>query len=360
MGSESRRPDASLIEQLATRPAAFGFFQAVRLLERAGCRDGRRPLGFDEEPKLETVRLRGHPSLAFPAGDVRDLKRPKGDGESRPPELSVTFLGFLGAAGVLPQHYTELVVRRLQKKDPALLDWLDLLLHRTLSHFHRAWRKYRPLFSFEHARLDPSAADPVELVLRGAIGLATGGLEKRQSIEDDVLLHFAGHFAARRRTAAGLEQVAGGWLAMPVRVRQLVGRWLPIEREERSRMPERGEPHGRHHRLGRDLLLGERARDVSGKVRLEIGPLEHPEYLAILPGTRSHRALQDLVRSYAGPGVACDLRISFVQESLPQARLGGATTDSRLAGAKLGHDAWLGDPPTARSCRPEVFPLLAT
>ncbi len=48
------------------------------------------------------------------------------------------------AAGVLPHHYTELVIRRLQLRDTSLRDFLDVFHHRALSFFYRAWKKYRP------------------------------------------------------------------------------------------------------------------------------------------------------------------------------------------------------------------------
>lgn len=353
MATTGRRPDPALIQSLIERPAAFDFFQAVRLLEALGSASGRKPLGFDHEPRREAVRLRGVPSLAFPAGEIRDVRGlPAGEG-APPPELRVTFLGFLGAAGVLPQHYTELAVRRVQQKDTAFVDWLDLLLHRTLSLLYRAWRKYRPVFSFEHAARTPGSADPTLLALRALAGIATGGMQERQSVPDAALIYFAGHLSSRRRSASGLASLLHAWLGMPVHVRQFVGRWLPVEAEDQSRLPSGAQPQGRHARLGRSLFLGTRVRDVAGKARIEVGPLAHPAYLSILPGTPGHAQLRDLVRTYVGNGIDCDLEISFERDHLPAARLAGA--DSK--GRGLGRDAWIGDPRNARRIRSEVFPL---
>jgi type VI secretion system protein ImpH len=354
MARESRRPDPSLIDALVERPAAFDFFQAVRLLELRGAARGRAPVGFDHDPRAESVRLKGHPSLAFPAGEIREVRNAGVDGAeaARPAEMRVTFLGFLGAMGVLPQHYTELVVRRLQRKDSSLLDWLDLLLHRTLSLLHRAWWKHRPAFSFEQSRRH-GVGDPTRLALRALAGLATGKLAGRLALPDESLLFFAGQLSTRRRSAAGLARVAGAWLRMPARVKQFAGRWLEIEPGDRSLLPSSERRDGRHARLGRDLVLGARVRDVSGKVRLELGPLGYPGYLAVLPGGASHRGLRDLVRTWLGIGLDCDLKVDFERDGLPRTTL---TRDARAARG-LGRDAWLGDPRRAGAIRGVSFPL---
>ncbi len=355
MAATGRRPDPPLIQTLSERAAAFDFFQAVRLLEALGAKTGRRPVGFDHEPRTEAARLKGDPSLAFPAGELRDVRGLGVPDRAAPPDVRVTFLGFLGASGVLPQHYSELVVRRVQQKDTAFLDWLDLLLHRTLSLLHRAWWKHRPAFSFEQARRHPDVRDPVELMLRALAGIATGKLAGRQAIDDETLLFFAGHLASRRRSAAALARAAGAWLRAPTRLREFVGRDLPLDVNDRSRLPGRSRTQGVHARLGRDLVLGTSARDVSGKVRLEVGPLAHPDYLALLPGGASHAGLRDLVRTFAGVGIDCDLQVSFRKETLPSARLAGRKTP----GCGLGRDAWLGEPRNARLVRSELFPLTA-
>jgi type VI secretion system protein ImpH len=351
MATAGRRPEAPLINALVARPGAFDFFQAVRLLEAEGAARGRRPVGFDFEPREESVRLRGDPSLAFPVGAIRDVELPPADAPA-PPSMRVSFLGFLGAVGVLPQHWTELVMRRAQQRDSTLLDWLDLLLHRTLSLYYRAWRKQRPAFALEHA-LRHGATDDVTFALRALIGLATPRLANRQAVADASLLHFAGQLAHRPRSAAALAGVASGWLRMPVHVRQFVGHWLELEPADRSRMPSRAAPNGNHHRLGVDLFLGARVHDVVGRIRLEVGPVGAPEYLAILPGEPGHRGLAALVRAFVDPGVECDLEIQFLKERLPTARL---SRDDAL-GARLGRDAWVGEPRRRQDALRERFPL---
>lgn len=344
------------MEPLAQRPTAWRLFAALRHLEQRGRAQGRAPLGYDGPPSEEAARLRGDPSLAFPVGEVRDVR---GLEEGAQPELRTPVLGFLGAVGVLPQHYTELALRRLHKhKDRSLVDWLDLLLHRTLSYYWRAWRRQRPLYSFEHAALHPGRPDPAGLALRGLAAIAGRGLERRQSLPDAALLAAAGLFADPRRSAAGLAALVAAWLRQPTRIRQFVPRWLPIEAEDRTRLASRARPEGSHARLGQSSFLGSRVRDVTSLVHLEVGPIGGDQYGALLPGTPGHRALRELVRTYLGIGIDARLELRFDRERLPPARLarGGGRGEAER-GARLGRDSWLGEPRRAPRVRNAVFPL---
>ena len=47
--------------------------------------------------------------------------------------MVVTFMGVTGPIGVLPYHYTALLLRRLRDKDFALCDFLDLFHHREIA-----------------------------------------------------------------------------------------------------------------------------------------------------------------------------------------------------------------------------------
>ena len=151
---------AGLIEALRREPYRFDFFQAVRLLEHLG---GRAPVGRDAAPDEEAVRFRALPALRFPAAEISRLSQTP-DG---PPEMVVSFLGLTGPSGVLPQHYTTLLLSRIRGKDYSLRDFLDLFNHRITSLFHRAWEKYRLPFSYERSRQDgkEEGADPITTCL---------------------------------------------------------------------------------------------------------------------------------------------------------------------------------------------------
>ena len=151
----SRAPN-SPAEQLTREPEAFDFFQAVRLLERES-QGGERAstlqsVGRDAAPWQEFVRFRVIDTQRFPAAPIAALRRPTEDAPDRPVEMVVTCLGLTGPSGVLPGHYSQLVIDTVRNRQLALRDFLDLFHHRLASLFYRAWAKYRLPIVFEEAQ----------------------------------------------------------------------------------------------------------------------------------------------------------------------------------------------------------------
>ena len=56
--------------------------------------------------------------------------------------MTMTFMGLTGPSGVLPRHYTDMMMRQQREGRGAdryaLRDWLDLFNHRFISLFFRA------------------------------------------------------------------------------------------------------------------------------------------------------------------------------------------------------------------------------
>src|SRR5262249_21641771 len=152
--------ERTLEDWLYQEPFAFDFFQAVRLLERLQL--DRKAVGRGGPPNQEVVRMRAHLSLAFPPSSIYDLEPV--DEKIRVPRLTVSFLGIYGPSGMLPRHYTELLLKidkegKGAEKD-SLRDWLDLFDHRFVSLFYRAWEKYRFYIPYErgdYAKSEPDA-----------------------------------------------------------------------------------------------------------------------------------------------------------------------------------------------------------
>jgi predicted component of type VI protein secretion system len=84
MAAENGRTDPPLARLLFDEPYRFGFFQAVRLLERMY--PERQPVGRDSDPARELVRFRTRVSLNFPASEIHDLARNDSPDEPRPLE----------------------------------------------------------------------------------------------------------------------------------------------------------------------------------------------------------------------------------------------------------------------------------
>jgi len=345
MAAPRRRDRTPVARRLFEEPSRFDFFQAVRLLEwlardqaRAGARPTAYAVGEDHAPAHEAVRFRAEPALGFPAGAIADLTPPTAEpeGPPHPAELRVAAVGLTGPSGVLPAHYTALLIERLRAKDFTLRDFLDLFHHRTASLFYRAWEKYRFPIAYERTeRTGQPEEDRFTQALYALIGLGTPGLRGRLSVDDEAVLFYGGYYAHWPRNAQSLQRLLADYFEVPVEVRQFQGAWLYLAEEDQSSLPAGGRP-GRNHCLGRTLLAGSRVWDVENRFRIRLGPLGYREFCRFLPSGEALRELAEMTRLYVGPQFDFDVQLVLRAEEVPWCRLG-----DRADPPRLGWTTWL-------------------
>ncbi len=350
MAAESRGTRGSLNEQLANEAWRFDFFQAVRLLERRAAETAREEpgerryrVGEDHDPAREVVRFRTLQSMSFPASSIYELREGhaspsgRGRGAAPPPEMVVTFMGLTGPSGVLPYHYSRLLIERARAKDFALQDFFDLFTHRLVSFMYRAWEKYRLPLAFERERLEPEGSqDLFSRCLFSLAGFGTEGLRRHLPVDDQTVLYYAGLFADGHRTATSLERLLSEFFALPARVVQFTGQWLPIDASDWTRLPGRGRP-GRRTTLGVDTVIGQRVWSRRSKFRMQVGPLGFREFRAFLPSGSTIAPFCRMVRLYVGPDLDFDVEAQLAAAEVPPLRL-------RASGEyepRLGWTTWL-------------------
>lgn len=329
MAPQSRRTDPPLTDTLFEEGYRFDFFQAVRVLERLF--PERRPVGREAKPAQEVVRFRSHASLSFPPSQIYEITRPADAGG--PAEMAVAFMGLTGPAGVLPRHYTELLIERMRQKDPALRDFLDLFNHRFISLFYRAWEKYRVHIGYERAASNRQGDDPLSLCLFDLIGMGTKGLQGRLGVEDETLLYYAGLMAQHPRSASALEGLLAAYFEVPVRTLQFAGQWLPLSEEDRSHLGV-GEAN---NALGVNTVLGSRVWDQQAKFALRVGPLTYAEFCALLPSGEAFESLVQLTRFFVGQEFDFDVQLVLRAAEVPRCQLGEAGSNA----PRLGWSTWL-------------------
>ena len=343
-------------------PRQYEFFQLVRLLESlaesSGVEGGAaplRPVGYDHAPSRESVRFRVSPSTAFPVASIdRDDERPEltiRPGE--PTELDVTFLGLIGPSGVLPSHYTTLVLQRFRERDSVFREFLDLFHHRTLSLFYRAWAKSRIALHFERAQRASQASDDFADGLMSLAGVGLEGLKGRSSFDDSLYVRFAGLFAQRPRTAIALERMLSDCFGLPITVRQFCGRWLSIAPRDRTRLPDADNRLGQFHELGTSAILGDRLWDCQTKFRLIVGPVNGCRFREWQPTAVALRRLTDLTRAFVGAEFDFDVQIDLDSGEVPPCLLEGGDEPS----LRLGWNAWLGECVPGQVLTDAVFSL---
>lgn len=329
------RTGAGLSGALLHAPQRFDFFQAMRLLGHVARRQGMPPPGDDVPPDQELARFRVVPGLSFPTSALAPVKDRAASDQPNVVELAVTFLGLTGPNGVLPYHYTRLLLERVRAKDTSTRDFFDLFQRRLVTLFHRAWEKYRLPFTFERTRLDAGIhePDPATQVLHCLSGFGTEHLRGRLQVADGAFVYYAGHFAHYPRSALALEGMLAEYFDIPVQVLQLQGQWLYLEPEDCSRMPTLGDPEGRNCLVGVSLMAGSRIWDIQSRFRLRLGPLSYEQFRRLLPGGDMLLPVGQFARTYVGAELDFDVQLVLRREEVPTCQLGDE--------AMLGWNTWV-------------------
>ncbi|WP_374592164.1 type VI secretion system baseplate subunit TssG [Aquabacterium sp.] len=362
MSSSQRRNSAGLIGELLERPQRFGFFQAVRLLERwlesSSSAASHRHSGL-LSPRLS---FRNSLSLSFAAGEVEALSvlwresAATDAGADRlihdaveAVEITPAFIGLLGASGTLPLHYTELIAQReWLHRDTSARAFLDVFTHRAVSLFYSAWKKHRLHVQYESDRRDRFL--PLILALSG---LGQRGLRDRLEpceggVPDEAVAYFAGAAQRRPVSAVQLRGLLQGYLGVPVRIDQFVGRWYTLPTDAATSL---GLGNGV---LGASAIAGERVWQRDLCLRVVLGPLDRERYLRFLPGGAGERALRQWLHLLCGGSFEYEVRLRLRREAVC-----GIALSVESQTGRLGWDTFLCTAPVTEDREDVVYDLQA-
>ena len=319
----------TFLSDVAREPYRYDFYQTLRRLE---CLYDHKPRwGTALRPIDEPLRLGQDPDLSFAPAPLHSVEFGK---EGAPARLQVRLFGLVGPNGPLPIHITEYVRHRLRHAgDPTLSRFLDLLQHRFIALFYRAWAQAQP-----HVNRD-RADDHFRMYVGALIGIAPQPLRDRDTVPDPAKLFHVGTLARQVRDADGLAAIIRQFFRVPARIEEFVGHWLIIAPRDRTYLQAEGKV------LGESAMLGARVWDHQSKFRIHVGPLTLTQYEEFLPATRQGgfgpkrsgillRKLVDWVRFYLCFELDWDVRLHLKREEVPALKLG-------LQG-QLGWTTWLG------------------
>jgi len=326
MGTTSRRNSPGLKQALGQEGYRFDFFQAVRLLQRE--RPEAAPVGTGDDPSRESIRFASQVSMGFAPSDVVSIEL--GEVDEDPAQMTVSFLGVATphSYGSLPLSYAEMIMGLERDKNFALRHFLDLFNHRLISLYYRAWEKYRFALAYERdSRKNPGIFERAVFAL---MGMGTDAQRGKMACDDRALLARAYSVRGRATSAQGLAELVRSYFKVPVKVRQFVSCWYPIEDSERTRLGVTS------CSLGQDINLGSRVHLAQSRFRLCLGPLAWDNFRDFLPTGKAFRPLVEMTGLAAGPEFDFDCQLVLNASSAPGIRLGAG------AGApQLGWSTWL-------------------
>ncbi|MFT6388060.1 MAG: type VI secretion system protein ImpH [Cellvibrionaceae bacterium] len=372
MPPSSRRKDTSITQQLIEQPHDFSFFQSVRILERAAVflnqaeqKNNRllptyseNPVARFTPPETEALRFHSYQALQFPSSDIFSVQSNKNKSGSTRWDMIVNFLGLTGVMGVLPYHYTELMLQRLKLKDPSMKMFFDLYNHRTISLFYQAGTKYSLPIEYERKKLNPSTNethDTATHILLSLMGLGTKHITDKLVNPPESLIAYSGLLSNQIRTTTGLQHILQHQFDIPVKLQEFVGQWQELIDDVRTRLVSKTQLKGQNARLGKSAILGSRGWFTQGKIRIILGPLNKVQLQNFSPGKKALKALNELVRLYVGMEIDYDFIIRVNRTDLPD-----KISLSKEHQPTIGWNTWLSNKPRSDSKNSDTVDIVVS
>lgn len=350
MATEERRASA-LINRVLNGSEQFDFFQAVRLLKLTTALSPNNDTSTSSRGvnRNHAIEFKSDKSLCFTGHAISSVEWNQSQQSF---EVTSNPLALIGAAGVLPDYFTQEVVARSRNNDNALKSLLDLFHQRIQELLFVTLGKYQIAYGFETQALDANnERDLFSHCLQQLLGLAHTP-HKWRNLELENLIFRAGLFLHGNRPATGLEALIEEYFTASVTVRQFQGQWLQLSSTDQSRLSVRPE-RSRFARLGVDFTLGTSVWDLRSCCRVVLGPLTRRQFQELMPGQPGNLRLAELTRLYAGTELEFLLQPEISQTETAPWQLDGNDTWGRL-----GWSTWLNaEPENQEQAPPPIIPL---
>ncbi|MET0576464.1 MAG: type VI secretion system baseplate subunit TssG [Mesorhizobium sp.] len=330
MADDARQslPDLESNTSRVTLSEAFDFFELLRQLEQRG-----GMFGHAGRPDREPARLGQHIRLGFATRDVVEFREAT---DGKPARIAVSNLGLMGPEGPLPLHITRWVLDRLsqrwfagvdahQTSDTTFVDFVNILQHRMIALFYRAWADAHPGVQVERG------GGRIRSMLEAMAGTGLPGTHNSENPDlDAVKLRQAAALASQVDGPERLTLFVAEAFRVPVQLKEFVATWMTVPKALQSQLGKE------HATLGRSATIGPRTFSRQSRVELRIGPLGFEDFTNFLPGGKQLDMMKRAVRDLVGDLLDVDLRIVLTADAVPRAQIGQA---------QIGRTAWLARPP---------------
>ncbi|MDX8447579.1 type VI secretion system baseplate subunit TssG [Mesorhizobium captivum] len=304
---------------------SFDFFELMRRLEQRG-----GLFGYSGQANREPARLGQHVRLSFSARDVVKFQEAS---EKAPARVTVANLGLLGPEGPMPLYLTRWVLDRLsqrwfsgadaeQTSDTTFVDFVNILQHRMIALYYRAWADAHPAVQVER-----SVGGRVRAMLEAMAGIGLPGTQDSEL--DMVRLRQAGSLANQVDGAERLTLFLATAFKVPVEIKEFVAAWITIPAALQSRVGKA------YAALGRGATIGPRVFSRQSRIELRVGPLGLDDFKSFLPGERRLALFKKAVCDMIGEALDVDLRIVLARDAVPPPKIGTV---------QLGRTSWLARP----------------
>lgn len=315
------------LTQIQRNLADYDFSQIVRVLQRHF---------LDDEGSL---RFRINPSLAFGIADVAQLVQRNTNGAQQF-ELVINFLGLIGQHGILPEHFTELVLERLRAKDKSLLNFFDIFHDKFFSLLYEMSQINQFSANYERKR-NHFITDSLTALAGQKFNIIPLGDETVRT--SDLSSYYVNLFGIQNRPHEGLRQLLMDYFQIPITIEQYQPHWYFLEKTDISKLSS-----AKTLRLEKTTILGKRIWQVQNHFTVILGSLSVKQFICFLPGSRCLPILNQLIRSYVGLEHDYAIKLKIMSNQLPLAKL---TAKKSL---RLGWNTYI----KSKSLQLRAFPVI--
>lgn len=271
-------------------------------------------------------------------------------------------MGLTGPTGVLPEHYTSLLLERGHQRygDHAMRDFFDVFNDRAVRMYYLAWRKHRVCEEYRRAGwAQDGRIDRFSEILYSVTGLGSDVLRRVLPFDPELVLYFGGRFADTCRTACGLENMLTSILEFPVQVVQFCGRWLNLPLRVQSALPSVAQPLGQNLKLGENAVVGQRAWEEQSLFQVRLGPVNSDLFSQLLPQQGLLEFIAEFIRFYTGPSLDFEIRILLSTSEIPPPVLRSLPRSAEdsvdSVPLRCGQSIWIGKSLISGSVEDPVF-----
>jgi type VI secretion system protein ImpH len=317
---------ASLSSALRQGKGAPDFWGLVRRLEQSNPSKPR--IGYGKHPTEENLRFGQAPFLHFPSSDIAEII------EGKLPGIDATiityFFGFLGVNGPMPLEFTNYVFQRSHNQyDHTWRRFLDIIHHRMLTFYYRAFAMYQQSICF-----DRPGDDPIGNCIKSLVGQPPNlGSDLPQ---ERIALTFAHHFGFSIKNQASLENMLRSLFRFNLEVKEFSLAAYDIPANSYAIL---GNP--KTTVLGVNLQIGRTYYSVTQRFEIWIGPIDFNAYQIFMSGLTGFDLLTQTVNLYLDRPLDYHIGFKLLSKSIPTARL-GFDWDQGYDAAQLGYSCWIG------------------
>lgn len=291
------------------------FFELVRRIGNA--RPDFPRLGKAARPSQENIRFGQTPYLHFPATEIAEIKQGNGAVEAL---IMTYFFGLLGVNGPMPLEFTDYVFQRSHNYyDQTWRRFLDIVNHRFLTLFYRAWAENEQAVSFD--RPDDDKITDIIAALAGV----PADMKLPDSGFKYMMANYADRFGCPVKSRSSLEEILKNVLKVNLKVRDFVVSSYNIPAEARCRLGNRDTSV-----LGKSIQLGRTYMSATREFEIEIGPLSFDESRKLMPGGREFDLINRIVTAYLDRPLDYTLTFIVIGRTVPKCVLGEKDASVRL------------------------------